>query len=43
MGRCLSEVNAGDRTRPHLEAALALFEKAEARTLVQRVAPFLRQ
>lgn len=42
MGRCLVEANAGDRARPHFEAALALFENAGARTFVQRVTPLLR-
>ena len=42
MARCLLEANAGDRARPHLEAALARFENAGARTFVQRVAPLLR-
>jgi tetratricopeptide (TPR) repeat protein len=41
MGRCLMETKAGDRARPHFEAALSLFEKAEARTFVQRLAPHL--
>ena len=41
MGRCLAEAKAGERARPHFEAALTLFENAEARTFVQRVTPFL--
>jgi serine/threonine protein kinase/tetratricopeptide (TPR) repeat protein len=42
MGRCLAEAKAVGRARPHFEAALTLFENAQARTFVQRVTPFLQ-
>ena len=42
MGRCLMEAKADGQARPHFEAALTLFETAEARTFVQQVAALLR-
>jgi tetratricopeptide (TPR) repeat protein len=40
IGRCLMDGNQRDRARPHFAAARALFETADARTLLRRVAAF---